>query len=146
MIEDIEYGDYQHGNQVSFDNDMIKKWVNTIPIDISNDSITPTFALIETLLFEGEYMPFIRRNANQKLVDSKFIQTSSWLSGKFDGYMEYKHESLNIKGEKNKIYLNNKDVTEKLRVRYNKFLNLCKELQNKNELGAIWYYWKGEKL
>lgn len=139
MIEDIEYGDYQGGNQVSFDSNMIKEWLNNIPMNMSDQSISDAYGLVETLLFEGEYMPFIHRNCNREFVGRDWTRFPTQ-------HPRIIEKSLNIKGEKNKIYLNNKDVTEKLRIRYNKFLDLCKELQNRNELGAIWYYWKGEKL
>jgi len=136
---DIEYGDYQNCNQVSFDNEMIKIWLNDIPINMSDLSVSETFGLVEALLFEGEYMPFISRNSNTKIIGHECV-------GSPTQHYKYIHESLNIKSGKNKIYLNNKDVTEKLRKRYDKFLKLCNELKEKNELGSIWYYWKGEKL
>ncbi len=139
MTEDIEYGDYQGGNVVSFDNDMLKEWVKNINIDLSHDSINSQFGLMEVLLFEGEYMPFINRNGN------KVFAGRDW-TGFPEKYPTALDNSLNIKSGKNKIYLNNKDVTDKMKKRYDNFVYFCKRLEDSNETGSIWYYWKGGKL
>jgi len=139
MIEDIEYGNYQGGNTVSFDNEMIKEWLTNIPINMSDLSVSDSYGLVEALLFEGECMPFINRNSNKMFVGR------NW-----DGFPTQHpkpiYKSLNIKGDKNKIYLNSKDITEKMKRRYDEFLKLCNELKERNELGAIWAHWKGSKL
>jgi len=140
---DIEYADYQHGNQVSFDNDMIKDWVKRLPISLNDDAINSQYGLIEALLFEGEYMPCLRRNGNSEFTGYDWTDTG------FPNYTPIAHPrrvSLGLKGEANKIILNKKDITEKMKKRYEEFLDLCGELQKRDELGAIWYYWKGSKL
>lgn len=145
-IVNIEYGDYQEGNSISFDNEILKKWLEKINEIFSNANIcgmTDCFSLMSVLLYEGEVMPFIRRNNNIRFVGYTFKDSGF---PRYDAIPIPNYISLNLKSESNKIYWNNIDVTNIIKERYREFYALCIELNNDKKLEKIWYYWNGGKL
>ena len=115
----IEYGKYLNGDgsYVSYDDMLIESWREEINQIISKKHICSqpsNMEFLETLLFNGSYMPFLTR---------------------MNSLDHSQHKSLNA--GKGKIYVNNKDKTECLTKRKNM---LMQWLNDTEDPGKIYLY------